>query len=144
MEKETEFKQTLLQRIDKVCGYCEAIVVCCLLILSTMLDLYDIRVDFGGCYPAKLAVFVLVTGLFIVSTVVRVYLKILISGFSIWKLVWNLTISWFMNVFILCCAHVYIFDSTFTRILPIAVSAAISIGGMQGIFYSLYMMNKHH
>ena len=46
----------------------------------------DIRFDFGGSYPAKQAVFALVTGLFIVSTVVRVYLKILISGFSIWKL----------------------------------------------------------
>lgn len=144
MEKGTESRQTLLQSIDKVCRYCEALVVCCLLILSTMLDLYDVRVDFGGNYPVKLAVFILITGLFIVSAVVRVYLKILISGFSIWKLVWNLAISWLMNVFILCCAHVYIFDSTFTSILPIAVFAAISIGGMQGIFYSLYMMNKHH
>lgn len=142
MEKETEFKHPLLQRVDKVCRYCEAIVVCTLLILSTILDLYDFRIDFGGSHAAKLAVFIVITGLFIVSNVIRVYLKLFNSGFSIWKLVWNLTISWLMNVFVLCCAHVYIFDSNFTKILPIAVSAAICIGGMQGIFHSLRMMSR--
>lgn len=142
MEKETEFKQKLLLRTDKICRCSEAIVVCTLLILSTLLDLYDVRIDFGGSHTAKMAVFIVITGQFIVSNVIRVYLKLLCSGFSVWKLVWNLTISWSMNVFILCCVHVYIFDSNFAKILPIAVSAAICTGGMQGIFHSLgYMLS---
>lgn len=133
-----ERRQTILQKASDGCKRIQAYVVCLVGVLI-FLELFDVRIDFGSRHSIKLAVFILITGLFIVSDTVRVYLQTLDDGMTIGRLAWNLSIIWISNVFVLCCTHNYIFGSSFSRIVPIAVSAAFIIGGTQFIFYSLYM-----
>ena len=138
MRNEIEHWQMILQKISKVCRRIQVFVVCLVGVLI-VLELFDVRIDFGNRYSIKLAVFILITGLFIVSDTVRVYLQTLDDGMTIGRLAWNLLIIWISNVFVLCCTHNYIFGSSFSRILPTAVSVAFIIGGFQFIYYSLSM-----
>lgn len=138
MKNEIERRQMILQKVSKVCRRIEAFVICLVGILI-VLDLYDVRIDFGCSHNMKLAIFILITGLFIVSDTVMVYLQTLKEGFTTGRLAWNLFIIWASNVFVLCCTHNYIFGSSFSHILPTAISVAFIIGGTQFMFYSLYM-----
>ena len=138
MKNENERRQTILQKASDGCKRIQAYVVCLVGVLI-FLELFDVRIDFGNKHSIKLAVFILITGLFIVSDTVRVYLQTLDDGMTIGRLAWNLFIIWISNVFVLCCTHNYIFGSSFSRILPTAVSVAFIIGGFQFIYYSLSM-----
>lgn len=138
MKQEMERKQRILQKVSKVWRRIEVFVVCFVGVLI-FLELFDVRIDLGNNHSMKLAVFILITGLFIVSDTLMVYLQTLNDGFTMRRLAWNLFIIWASNVFVLCCTHNYIFDSSFSHILPTAVSAAFIIGGTQYMFYSLYM-----
>lgn len=139
MKNEIERRRMILQNVNNVCMRIQAFVIC-LVGALIFLELLDVRIDFGTNHSIKLAIFILITGLFIVSDTVRVYLQTLNDGLTIKRLAWNLWIIWISNVFVLCCTHNYIFGSSFSRILPTAVSAAFIIGGTQFIFYSLYMI----
>lgn len=66
MKKEIERKQRILQKVSKVCRHIEVFVVCFVGVLI-FLELFDVRIDFGNNHSIKLAVFILITGLFIVS-----------------------------------------------------------------------------
>ncbi len=138
MKKEIERRQMILRKVSKVVRNIEICIICLGGVL-VVLELFDVRIDFGCSHSLKLAVFILITGLFIVSDTVMVFLQTLNDGFTIGRLAWNLFIIWTSNVFVLCCTHNYIFGSSFSRILPTAVSAAFIIGGTQFMFYSLYM-----
>lgn len=138
MKNEIERRLMILQKVCNVCKRNQAFVICLVGVL-VVLDLYDVRIDFGCSHNIKLAIFILITGLFIVSDTVMVYLQTLKEGFTTGRLAWNLVIIWASNVFVLCCTHNYIFGSSFSRILPTAVSSAFIIGGSQFMFYSLYM-----
>ena len=141
MKNENERRQTILQKASDGCKRIQAYVVCLVGVLI-FLELFDVRIDFGSRHSIKLAVFILITGLFIVSDTVMVYLQTLGNGISIGRLAWNLTIIWISNTFVLCCTHNYIFGSSFSRIHPVVVSVAFIIGGTQFIFYSLYMIYR--
>ena len=141
MKNEIEHRQMILQKGSKVCRRIEAFVICLVGILI-VLDLYDVRIDFDCSHNMKLAIFILITGLFIVSDTVMVYLQTLKEGFTTGRLAWNLFIIWASNVFVLCCTHNYIFGSSFSRILPTAVSTAFIIGGTQFMCYSLNMIYR--
>lgn len=138
MEKEIERRQMMLQRISDVCRRIEVFIICLVGILI-FLELFDIKIDFSCSHSLKLAVFILITGLFIVSGTLMVYLQTLKDGFTMGRLAWNLMIIWSSNIFVLCCTHNYIFGSSFLRILPTAVSTAFIIGGTQFMCYSLLM-----
>lgn len=138
MRNEIDRRQMILQKISKVCKRIQVFVVCLVGILI-FLELLNVKIDFGCSHSIKLAIFIIITGLFIVSDTVMVYLQTLGNGLSIRRLAWNLSIIWISNMFVLCCTHNYIFGSSFSRIVPVAVSAAFIIGGTQFIFYSLYM-----
>ena len=141
MKNENERRQTILQKACDGCKRIQAYVVCLVGVL-VFLDFADVRIDFGSRHSIKLAVFILITGLFIVSDTVKVYLQTLDDGLTIGRLAWNLLIIWISNVFVLCCTHNYIFGSSFSRILPTAVSVAFIIGGFQFIYYSLSMIYR--
>lgn len=145
MRNEIDRRQMILQKISKVCKRIQVFVVCLVGVLI-FLELLNVKIDFGCSHSIKLAIFIIITGLFIVSDTVMVYLQTLGNGLSIRRLAWNLSIIWISNVFVLCCTHNYIFGSSFSRIVPVAVSAAFIIGGTQFIFYSLYMTyrRKHN
>lgn len=138
MKNETEHKQRILQKVSKACRRILVLVVCLVGVLI-FLELFDVRIDFGNNHSIKLAVFILITGLFILSDTLMVYLQTLKDGFTMGRLAWNLFIIWTSNVFVLCCTHNYIFGSSFLGLLPTAVSTAFIIGGTQYMFYSLYM-----
>lgn len=138
MKNENERRQIILQKASNGCKRIQAFVVCLVGVLI-FLELFDVRIDFGTNHSIKLAIFILITGLFIVSDTVMVYLQTLDDGMTIGRLAWNLFIIWASNVFVLCWTHNYIFGSSFSRILPTAVSSAFIIGGSQFMFYSLYM-----
>lgn len=138
MRNEIERRRTILQKISKVCKRIQVFVVCLVGVLI-FLELLNVKIDFGCSHSINLAIFIIITGLFIVSDTVMVYLQTLGNGLSIRRLAWNLSIIWISNVFVLCCTHNYFFGSSFSRIVPVAVSAAFIIGGTQFIFYSLYM-----
>ena len=141
MKNEIERKQRILQKVSKACRRIEVFVVCLVGVLI-FLELFDVRIDFGNNHSMKLAVFILITGLFIVSDTLMVYLQTLNDGFTMRRLAWNLIIIWTSNVFVLCCTHNYIFGSSFSHILPTAVSAAFIIGGTQFMCYSLNMIYR--
>ena len=141
MKNEIERRQMILQKVCNVCRRIQ-VVVACLVGVLIFLELLDVRIDFVANHSIKLAIFIIITGLFIVSDTVMVYLQTLGNGLSIRRLAWNLSIIWISNVFVLCCTHNYIFGSSFSRIVPVAVSAAFIIGGTQFIFYSLYMIYR--
>lgn len=143
MKNEIERRQMILQQVSSVCRRIEVLVICLVGVLL-VLELFDVRIDFGCNHSLKLAVFILIIGLFIVSDTVMVYLQTLKEGFTIRRLAWNLFIIWTSNVFVLCCTHNYIFDSSFSRILPTAVSVAFIIGGFQFISYSLNMLYRRN
>lgn len=138
MRNEIERRRIILQKASDVCRRILVFVVCLVGVLI-FLELLNVKIDFGCSHSIKLAIFIIITGLFIVSDTVMVYLQTLGNGLSIRRLALNLSIIWISNVFVLCCTHNYIFGSSFSRIVPIAVSAAFIIGGTQFIFYSLYM-----
>lgn len=138
MKKEIERRHRILQQVNKVCRRIEACIVCLVGVLI-ILELYDVRIDFGNNHSIKLAVFILITGLFIVSDTLMVYLQTLNDGFTMGRLAWNLCIIWSVNAFVLSCTHNYIFGSSYSLIHPTAVSAAFIMGGMQFMCYSLFM-----
>lgn len=138
MKNEIERSQMILRKVSKVGRNIEACIIC-LVGVFIALEFFGVRIDFGSNHSLKLVVFILITGLFIVSDTVRVYLQTLNDGFTVRRLAWNLFIIWTSNVFVLCCTHNYIFGSSFSRIHLTAVSAAFIIGGSQFMFYSLYM-----
>lgn len=138
MRNENERGQMILQKAINACRRIQVFVVCLVGVLL-FLELLNVKIDFGCSHSIKLAIFIIITGLFIVSDTVMVYLQTLGNGLSIRRLAWNLSIIWISNVFVLCCTHNYIFGSSFSRIVPVAVSAAFIIGGTQFMFYSLYM-----
>lgn len=131
----------ILQKASNACRRIQVFVVCLVGVLI-VLQLFDVRIDFGTNHSIKLAIFILITGLFIVSDTVMVYLQTLKEGFTTGRLAWNLFIIWASNVFVLCCTHNYIFGSSFSRILPTAVSTAFIIGGTQFMCYSLNMIYR--
>ena len=141
MKNEFERRQMILQKACKACKRIQ-IAVTCLMGVLIFLELFDVRIDFGNSRSIKLALFIIITGLFILSDTIMVYLQTLNDGFTMGRLAWNLFIIWTMNVFVLCCTHNYIFGSSFMRILPTAVSEAFIIGGSQFIFYSLHMIYR--
>lgn len=138
MRTEIERGQMILQKASNACRRIQVFVVCLVGVLI-FLELLNVKIDFGSRHSIKLAIFIIITGLFIVSDTVMVYLQTLCNGLSIRRLAWNLSIIWISNVFVLCCTHNYIFGSSFSRILPTAVSVAFIIGGFQFIYYSLSM-----
>lgn len=138
MRNEIERRQMILQKASNACRRIQVLVVCLVGVLI-FLELLDVRIDFGNNHSIKLAVFIIITGLFIVSDTIMVYLQTQKDGFSMKRLAWNLFIIWISNVFVLCCTHNCIFGSSFSHILPTAISAAFIIGGTQFMFYSLYM-----
>lgn len=138
MRNEIERRRIILQKASDVCRRIQVFVVCLVGVLI-FLELLNVKIDFGCSHSIKLAIFIIITGLFIVSDTVMVYLQTLGNGLSIRRLAWNLSIIWISNVFVLCCTHNYLFGSSFSRIVPVAVSVAFIIGGTQFIFYSLYM-----
>lgn len=138
MRNEIERRRIILQKASDVCRRIQVFVACLVGVLI-FLELLNVKIDFGCSHSIKLAIFIIITGLFIVSDTVMVYLQTLGNGLSIRRLAWNLSIIWISNVFVLCCTHNYIFGSSFSRIVPVAVSVAFIIGGTQFIFYSLYM-----
>lgn len=138
MRNEIERRRIILQKASDVCRRILVFVVCLVGVLI-FLELLNVKIDFGCSHSIKLAIFIIITGLFIVSDTVMVYLQTLGNGLSIRRLALNLSIIWISNVFVLCCTHNYIFGSSFSRIVPVAVSVAFIIGGTQFIFYSLYM-----
>lgn len=141
MRNEIERGQMILQKASNACRHIQVFVACLVGVLI-VLELFDVRIDFGTNHSMKLAVFILITGLFIVSDTIMVYLQTLNDSLSKKRLAWNLTIIWISNVFVLCCTHNYIFGSSFARIVPVAVSVAFIIGGTQFMFYSLYMIYR--
>ncbi len=141
MKNEIERRQMILQKASNACRRIQVFVVCLVGVLI-VLQLFDVRIDFGTNHSIKLALFILITGLFIVSDTVMVYLQTLNDRLSIRRLAWNLTIIWISNAFVLCCTHNYIFGSSFSRIHPVVVYVAFIIGGTQFIFYSLYMIYR--
>ncbi len=141
MKNENEHKQQILQKVNKVCRRIQVFVVCLVGVL-VFLELLDVRIDFGNNHSIKLAVFILITGLFIVSDTIMVYLQTLKDGFTLGRLAWNLFIIWTSNVFVLCCTHNYIFGSSFLGLLPTAVSTAFIIGGTQYMFFALNMIYR--
>lgn len=141
MRNEIERRQMILQKASNACRRIQVFVVCLVGVLI-FLELFDVRIDFGCSHNIKLAIFILITGLFIVSDTVMVYLQTLKEGFTTGRLAWNLFIIWASNVFVLCCTHNYIFGSSFSRILPTAVSTAFIIGGTQFMCYSLNMIYR--
>ena len=141
MRNEIERRQMILQKASNACRRIQVFVVCLVGVLI-VLQLFDVRIDFGTNHSIKLAIFILITGLFIVSDTVMVYLQTLKEGFTTGRLAWNLFIIWASNVFVLCCTHNYIFGSSFSRILPTAVSTAFIIGGTQFMCYSLNMIYR--
>lgn len=138
MRNENERGQMILQKASNACRRIQVFVVCLVGVLI-FLELLNVKIDFGCSHSIKLAIFIIITGLFIVSDTVMVYLQTLGNGLSIRRLAWNLSIIWISNMFVLCCTHNYIFGSSFMRILPTAVSSAFFMGGSQFMFYSLYM-----
>lgn len=138
MRNEIERRRIILQKASDVCRRILVFVVCLVGVLI-FLELLNVKIDFGCSHSIKLAIFIIITGLFIVSDTVMVYLQTLGNGLSIRRLAWNLSIIWISNVIVLCCTHNYIFGSSFSRIVPVAVSVAFIIGGTQFIYYSLYM-----
>ena len=138
MRNEIERRRIILQKASDVCRRIQVFVVCLVGVLI-FLELLNVKIDFGCSHSIKLAIFIIITGLFIVSDTVMVYLQTLGNGLSIRRLAWNLSIIWISNVFVLCCTHNYIFGSSFSRIVPVAVSVAFILGGTQFIYYSLYM-----
>ena len=138
MKNEIERRQMILQKVCNVCRRIQ-VVVACLVGVLIFLELLNVKIDFGCSHSIKLAIFIIITGLFIVSDTVMVYLQTWKDGFTMGRLAWNLFIIWNANVFVLCCTYNYIFGSSFSRIVPVAVSVAFIIGGTQFIYYSLYM-----
>lgn len=141
MKNENEHKQQILQKVNKVCRRIQVFVVCLVGVL-VFLELLDVRIDFGTNHSIKLAVFILITGLFIVSDTIMVYLQTQKDGFTLGRLAWNLFIIWCVNAFVLCCTHNYIFGSSFLSLLPTAQSAAFIIGGTQYMFFALNMIYR--
>ena len=141
MRIEMERRQRVLQKLSKVCRGIEMFIVCLVGVLL-FLELFDVRIDFGSNHSIKLAAFILITGLSIVSDTLMVYLQALKEGFTMRRLAWNLIIIWISNVCGLCCTHNYIFGSSFSSILPTAVSSAFIIGGSQFMFFSLNMIYR--
>lgn len=139
MKNEIERKQGILQKVSKACRRIVVFVVCLVGVLI-FLELFDVRIDLGNNHSIKLAVFILITGLFMLSDTLMVYLQTLNDGFTMRRLAWNLIIIWTSNVFVLCCTHNYIFGSSFSHILPTAVSAAFIIGGTQFMFFSAHIL----
>ncbi len=138
MKNEIDRKQTILEKVSKVCRRIEVFVVCLFGVLI-FLDIFDVRIDFGNSRSLKLTVFILITGLFIVTDTVMVYLQTLNDSLSKKRLAWNIAIVWAVNAFVLTCTHNYVFGSSFSHIYPKADSAAFIIGGTQFMFYSLHM-----
>lgn len=138
MKKENECRLMIFHNVSNVCRRIQVFVLCLMGVLI-FLELFEVRIDFGNRHSIKLAIFIIIAGLFIVSDTIVVYLQTLNDSLTIKRLAWNLTIVWASNVFVLCCTHNYIFGSTFMHILPTAVSSAFIIGGSQFMFYSLYM-----
>lgn len=96
MRNEIDRRQMILQKVSKVCKGIQVFVVC-LVGMLIFLELFDVRIDFGNNHSIKLAVFILITGLFIVSDTLMVYLQTLKDGFTMKRLAWNLWIIWISN-----------------------------------------------
>ncbi len=141
MKNEIEHRQMILQKVCNVCRRIHLLVVCLVGVL-VFLELLDVRIDFGTNHSIKLAVFIIITGLFIVSDTMMVYLQTQKDGFTFGRLAWNLFIIWTSNVFVLCCTHNCIFGSSFLSLLPTAQSAAFIIGGTQYMFFALNMIYR--
>lgn len=76
MKKEIERRQMVLQKVSKVCKRIQVFVICLMGVLI-FLELFDVRIDFGCSHSMKRTVFILITGLFIVSDTIMVYLQTL-------------------------------------------------------------------
>ena len=136
--QESERRQLILRKVDRVCWLCTTISVCAFFVLS-ILDLYGVQINFSNSPSLRFVTFSLITGLFMVANEVSVYIKTISDDdASMGRFIRDLIVMWSINVFVLCCVHNYIYGSTFSHVLPVTLSVAIIIAGAQCMCYVIY------